>query len=117
EGERKILKLKPYLAPFAVALMPLQKDEKINSMTDELHAQLKKNFKIFVDDSGSIGRRYARMDEIGTPYCITVDFESVDSNSPNYNTVTVRERDSKEQERKKISELAGFLNAHATFVQ
>ena len=57
------------------------------------------------------------MDEIGTPYCITVDFESVDSNSPNYNTVTVRERDSKAQERKKIAELADFLATKTSFVQ
>lgn len=111
EGERKILKLKPWLAPFAVALFPLQKDEKITAEVEKIYQMLKKEFKVFVDDSGSIGRRYARMDEIGTPFCITVDFDTVDSKSKDYNTVTIRDRDSKTQERKKLSELAAFLDS------
>jgi glycyl-tRNA synthetase len=109
DGERKILSIKPWLAPFEIALFPLQKDEKINLEVKNVKEILKSRFRVFVDESGSIGRRYARMDEIGTPFCITVDFESVDKESPNYNTVTIRERDSKVQERKKISELARYL--------
>ncbi|HIH49902.1 MAG: glycine--tRNA ligase [Candidatus Micrarchaeaceae archaeon] len=109
DGERKMLMLKPYLAPFTAAIFPLQKDEKINEAAKALHNELKAKFRVFVDEGGSIGRRYARMDEIGTPYCITVDFESVDKKSENYNTVTVRERDTKEQKRIKIPELGKFL--------
>lgn len=110
DGERKLLKLKPYLSPFSAAIFPLQKDEKINMAVKSLHDELKTKFRIFVDEGGSIGRRYARMDEIGTPYCITVDFESVDKESKDFNTVTVRERDTKEQKRVKFSELEAFLN-------
>ncbi len=117
DGERKILMLKPWLSPFKVALFPLQKDEKITTAVEKIHSDLKRKFRIFVDDSGSIGRRYARMDEIGTPFCITVDFESVDKDSPNYNTVTIRERDTKNQERKKIGELAEFLGSKISFQQ
>lgn len=112
EGERKVLKLKPKLAPFSAAIFPLQKDEKINSKVSEIYNSLKNRFRIFVDESGSIGRRYARMDEIGTPFCITVDFDTVDNNSEKYNTVTIRNRDTKEQERRKISEVAGFLESN-----
>lgn len=117
DGERKILAIKPWLAPFAVALFPLQKDEKISDEVRKIHETLKADFRVFVDESGSIGRRYARMDEIGTPFCITVDFESVDKESKNYNTVTIRNRDTKEQERIKINELSKFLASRTSFVQ
>lgn len=109
DGERKILKLRPWLSPYSVALFPLQKDEKISEHVEKIHESLKSKFKVFVDDSGSIGRRYARMDEIGTPFCITVDFETVDKSSKNFGTVTVRERDTKDQERLKIENLPEFL--------
>ena len=71
---------------------------------------LRKRFKVFVDESGSIGRRYARMDEVGTPFCITVDFDTVTEGSKNYGTVTVRERDGKTQERIKASDLAEYIS-------
>ena len=61
------------------------------------------------DESGSIGKRYRRQDEIGTPYCVTVDFDTMDETSANYNTVTIRDRDTMEQKRIKISELAFSL--------
>jgi len=115
EGERKILKLKPYLAPFNAALLPLQKDEKLNGKTMEVYETLRKRLKVFVDESGSIGRRYARMDEIGTPFCITVDFETVDKESNNYNTVTLRDRDTKEQERVSIAKLSDHLSPKVVF--
>jgi glycyl-tRNA synthetase len=115
DGERRLLKLKPYLAPFTAAIFPLQKDEKINAAVKHLYDDLKTKFRVFVDEGGSIGRRYARMDEIGTPYCITVDFESVDKESENFNTVTIRERDTKEQKRVKFSELGAFLSKEVAF--
>ncbi len=115
DGERKLLKLKPYLAPFAAAIFPLQKDEAISAAVKSLHDELRTKFRVFVDEGGSIGRRYARMDEIGTPYCITVDFESVDRESKNFNTVTIRERDTKEQKRIKFSELESFLSKKVGF--
>lgn len=117
EGERKILELKPWLSPFSVAIFPLQKDGRLQEKTNEIYLMLKKNFRVFLDDSGSIGRRYARMDEIGTPFCITVDYESTDKSSGNYDTVTVRERDSKAQERMKVDKLIEFLNAKTIFTQ
>ncbi len=115
EGDRKILKLKPWIAPFNAAVLPLQKDEKIMLMVDNIRQELKGRFRVFLDDSGSIGRRYARMDEIGTPFCITVDFDSVDQKSPNFETVTVRERDSKSQERIKVGDIAAFLETNRTY--
>ncbi len=115
DGERKILKLEPWLAPFAVALLPLQKDDQINEKVKEIQDMLSSKFRIFVDESGSIGRRYARMDEIGTPFCITVDFETVKEGSGDYNTVTIRYRNDKEQERVAITELPKFLEAEITY--
>lgn len=115
EGERKVLQLQPWLAPFGAAVFPLQKDPKINEEVERIYEKIKKVTKTFLDEGGSIGRRYARMDEIGTPFCITVDFDTVDKNSDKHNTVTVRNRDSKEQERMKISELAAFLQQKTNF--
>jgi glycyl-tRNA synthetase len=109
EGERRILQLQPWIAAFSAAVLPLQKDKQICDCVEEIQNDLKSKFRIFVDEAGSIGRRYARMDEIGTPFCITVDYETVDKESKNYGTVTIRERDSKEQKRKKITELAEFI--------
>ncbi len=109
EGERKVLALKPWLAPFNAAIFALQKDEKINEKVRSVSDSLKQKFRVFVDDSGSIGRRYARMDEIGTPFCITVDFDTVTESSKDYDTVTVRDRDTKTQERIKIDKLAEFI--------
>ncbi len=117
DGERKILQLQPWLAPFGAAVFPLQKDPKINEHVDKIYGKIKRVTKVFVDDSGSIGRRYARMDEIGTPFCITVDFDTVDKKSDKYGTVTVRSRDTKEQERRKISELAEFLASKTQFIE
>jgi glycyl-tRNA synthetase len=72
---------------------------------------LSRKFRIFYDSSGSIGKRYARMDEIGTPYCITIDYDTVDSESQNFGTVTVRKRDSREQDRVKLPDLENYLQA------
>ncbi|MFA6073263.1 MAG: glycine--tRNA ligase [Candidatus Woesearchaeota archaeon] len=96
-----VLHLHPKLAPINLAVLPLLKNKpELILKTRQLFEDLKKDYTCFYDDSGSIGRRYARMDEIGTPYCITVDFDTLQDD-----TVTVRNRDSKEQERVKIEDL------------
>lgn len=105
EGE-VVLKLHPRLAPVTVAVFPLVKKEGLPELAHEVVAKLREQEVDFIqyDESGSIGRRYRRQDEIGTPYCITVDFESKEDNS-----VTVRHRDSLKQERVKIDQLAAYL--------
>jgi glycyl-tRNA synthetase len=116
DKERQVLKLKPWLSPFTAAIFPLQKDESVTKAAADIRTSLSKQFKIFFDDAGSIGRRYARMDEIGTPFCITVDFESVDSKSKDFGTVTVRERDGKVQERVKIADLATYVANKTSYI-
>ena len=104
-----VLHLHPALAPFKAAVMPLQKN-KLGDKARELYAQLAKSFRVDYDETGSIGKRYRRQDEIGTPYCITVDFETVgDDKTPADNAVTIRDRDTMEQVRVPISELKAWL--------
>jgi glycyl-tRNA synthetase len=105
---RTVLRLHPALAPFKCAVLPLSK--KLAEPAMEIYAQLGKHFMVDYDDSGSIGKRYRRQDEIGTPYCITYDFESLEDGS-----VTVRDRDTMEQERVKISDLAGYIAKKVEF--
>ncbi|MGV8169483.1 MAG: glycine--tRNA ligase [Candidatus Nanoarchaeia archaeon] len=96
-----VLHLHPKLAPINAAVFPLLSNRpELIAKAKEVYEELKKEFVCFYDESGSIGRRYARMDEIGTPYCITIDFDTLQDG-----TVTVRERDSREQTRIKIEEL------------
>ncbi len=99
---RVVLRLHPALAPIKAAVFPLSKKLKDNAY--ELYGELQKHFTIEYDETGSIGKRYRRHDEIGTPFCITYDFDS-----PVDNSVTVRERDSMEQIRIKMDELEGYL--------
>jgi len=99
---RVVLRLHPALAPFKCAVLPLSK--KLSEAANEVYAALRKNFMVDFDDSGSIGKRYRRQDEIGTPYCVTFDFDSLEDGS-----VTVRDRDTMEQERVKIAELTAYL--------
>lgn len=113
EDERKVLKLQPYLAPFHAAIFPLQKEKELDDMVSKIYDMLKGRFNVFVDESGSIGRRYARMDEIGTPFCITVDYESVKADEEH--TVTVRYRDDKKQDRISINELVKFLDEETSY--
>jgi len=113
--DRSILSIQPYLAPFVCGIFSLQKDEKLDELTSSIHKKLKSLFRVFRDDSGSIGRRYARQDEIGTPFCITVDYESVDKASNEYGTVTVRYRDDKKQVRLKVDEIDGFMRKEIAF--
>jgi glycyl-tRNA synthetase len=105
---RTVLRLHPALAPFKAAVLPLSK--KLGDKAREIQAELSKDWMIDFDDTGSIGKRYRRQDEVGTPFCITVDFETVgDDKAPADNCVTVRERDSMKQVRIPISELKGWL--------
>ena len=105
---RVVMRLHPALAPFKAAVLPLSK--KLAPKAQEIYAELAKDFMVDYDEAGSIGKRYRREDEIGTPFCITVDFETVgDENTPADNCVTVRERDSMEQVRIPVSELKTYL--------
>ena len=99
---RTVLHLHPALAPYKAAVLPLSK--KLSEKADEVYSLLAKNFNIEYDETGSIGKRYRRQDEIGTPFCITVDFET-----ENDGCVTIRHRDSMTQQRVKIEELNDFI--------
>ncbi|MBQ9974658.1 MAG: glycine--tRNA ligase, partial [Oscillospiraceae bacterium] len=111
---RVVLRLHPALAPYKVAVLPLSK--KLGEKGRVIQAELSKYFMVDYDDAGSIGKRYRRQDEIGTPYCVTVDFETVgDDNTPADNCVTVRDRDTMEQVRLPISELKAWLDAKLAY--
>ncbi|MBU3896321.1 MAG: glycine--tRNA ligase [Nanoarchaeota archaeon] len=105
KGETRIvLKLHPDVAPFKVAILPLVKKDGLSEKGKEVFNNLKQKFNSFYDESGSIGRRYRRMDEIGTPFCITVDHESLEQDD-----CTLRERDSMRQIRIKIKDLSDII--------
>ena len=115
DGDRSVLSIPNFIAPYQAAVFPLQKDDSIYNMVDSIYKRLRPYFKIAIDDSGSIGRRYARMDEIGTPFCITVDYDSINKESDKFDSVTVRSRDDKKQLRLKIDELDSFLKKSTSF--
>ena len=105
---RTVLRLHPALAPFKCAVLPLSK--KLGDKAREIQAELSKYFMVDYDDAGSIGKRYRRQDEVGTPYCITVDFQTVGSETEEADhAVTIRNRDTMEQVRVPISELKAWL--------
>ena len=113
---RTVLHLHPALAPFKAAVLPLSKKEVLTGPALELLDELRKDFMVDYDEAGSIGKRYRRQDEIGTPYCITFDFQTVgDENTPADNCVTIRERDSMEQVRIPISEVKAWLAERVKF--
>ncbi len=101
---RVVLKFHRALAPYKVAVLPLSKKEPLTALSREIMQELRKYWMIDYDESKSIGRRYRRQDEIGTPYCVTVDFQSLEDKM-----VTVRDRDTMEQERIPIAELTKYL--------
>ncbi len=105
---RTVLHLHPALAPFKAAILPLSK--KLSDKALEVYADLSKKFNLDFDETGSIGKRYRRQDEIGTPYCITIDFETLEDGA-----VTIRNRDTMEQERIKISELESYIQKSLEF--
>lgn len=102
--KRIVLKIKPSLAPIKVAIFPLQKDEKLKKVAFDIFKNLKKNFICQFDDSGNIGQMYRRQDEIGTPYCLTVDYQTIEDK-----TVTIRNRDTMRQERISIEKVENYL--------
>ena len=109
EGDtRVVLHLHPVLAPFKIAVLPLSK--KLSEKAQEVHEKLCKKFMCDYDETGSIGKRYRREDEIGTPYCLTVDFDTLEDN-----TVTIRDRDTMEQIRLPIDEVANWLEEKLEF--
>jgi len=100
-----VLGLDPKVAPYQIAVFPLMNKKGLPEMARKMYHDLREsNYRILYDDGGSIGKRYRRQDEIGTPYCITVDFDSLDDD-----TVTVRDRDTLRQERIKITELKKYI--------
>jgi len=104
ESTRTVLKFHRLLAPVTVAILPLSKNEKLVPLTKTILDRLKFKFKCQYDDSQSIGRRYRRQDEIGTPFCITIDFDSLDDHK-----VTIRERDTMHQSRVFISDIVSVI--------
>ena len=96
---RTVLRLHPRIAPIKAAIFPLVKKDGMPEVAQDLYRGLKKHFNVFYDEKGAIGRRYRRQDEAGTPYCITIDSQSLQDK-----TVTVRDRDSLEQWRVKIDD-------------
>ncbi|HPW52471.1 MAG TPA: glycine--tRNA ligase, partial [Spirochaetota bacterium] len=101
---RVVLHLHPALAPIKAAIFPLVNRDGMPELAHKITADLRKNFNVFYDESGAVGRRYRRQDENGTPFCITVDTESLENN-----TVTIRERDSMEQIRISIDQIRAYL--------
>jgi len=107
EGEtetRIVMKFSPRLAPIKAAVLPLVKKDGLAEIGQELERKLRKKFNTFYDQSGAIGRRYRRMDEVGTPYCICLDYETKENE-----TVTIRDRDTMEQIRIKMDEVADYI--------
>ena len=101
---RTVLKFHPKLAPIKAAIFPLVNRDEMPQIASQIEKDLQQNFRVFYDDSGAIGRRYRRQDEIGTPFCITVDNETLQNQ-----TVTIRERDSMKQLRISISQIKNYL--------
>ncbi len=105
KGEKRVvLKFHPKLAPIKAAILPLVNKDGMPEIAKKIETELRPHLKVFYDDKGAIGRRYRRQDEAGTPFCITVDSQTLDGN-----TVTVRERDSMQQVRIKIPEILDYL--------
>jgi glycyl-tRNA synthetase len=102
--KRTVLRLDPRLSPVKAAVLPLSRHADLSPKAKDLAAELRKYWNIEFDDAGAIGRRYRRQDEIGTPYCVTLDFDSLEDHA-----VTVRERDEMTQERIGIDTVVDYL--------
>jgi len=106
EGDtRTVLHFHPLIAPIMVAVLPLVKKDGIGEYAEKLEHELREDFTTFFDQSGAIGRRYRRMDEIGTPYCVTVDYDTLKDN-----TVTLRMRDSMQQIRIPVDQIVSEIH-------
>jgi glycyl-tRNA synthetase len=102
--KRVVMRLDHRLAPVKVAVLPLSRNTDLSPKAKDLAARLRRNWNVEFDDAGAIGRRYRRQDEIGTPYCVTVDFDTLEDDA-----VTIRERDTMAQERIGIDQVEAFL--------
>nr|WP_239591765.1 glycine--tRNA ligase [Mycolicibacterium tusciae] len=102
--KRTVLRLDPRLAPIKAAVLPLSRNEELSPKARDLAAELRKSWNIEFDDAGAIGRRYRRQDEIGTPFCVTVDFDSLEDQA-----VTIRERDAMTQDRVALDSVSDYL--------
>jgi glycyl-tRNA synthetase len=108
DSKRVFLKLPPKLAPYKVAVFPLLKNKlELVAKAREVYDALRKDFSVAWDDRGNVGKRYYAQDEIGTPFCITVDFDTIEKDG----CVTVRDRDTKDQPRIKIEELKQYIGS------
>ena len=107
---RTVLRLHPRLAPYKVAVLPLSKKETLTPLAKKIYADLSNRYMVDYDETQAIGRRYSRQDEIGTPLCVTVDFDSLEDNA-----VTIRERDTTQQARVAIADLMGELTLRLGF--
>ena len=105
ENQRVVLALKPYLSPIHVGILSLVKKDGLKEKTDEIYLQTKRRFDTFLDHSGAIGRRYRRLDEVGSPFAITVDHQTLKDQ-----TVTIRMRDSMEQRRINVSDIDAVIS-------
>jgi glycyl-tRNA synthetase len=104
--KRTVMRFDPRLAPVKVAVLPLSRNADLTPKAKDLAATLRQSWNVEFDDAGAIGRRYRRQDEIGTPFCVTVDFDTLDDQA-----VTVRERDTMTQERIGLDAVPGWLAA------
>ena len=104
--KRVVLRLDKRLAPIKVAVLPLSRNADLTPRAKELAARLRQSWMVDFDDAGAIGRRYRRQDEIGTPFCVTVDFDTLEDQA-----VTVRERDTMSQERVSLDQVESYLAA------
>ena len=102
--KRTVLRLDHRLAPVKAAVLPLSRNADLSPKARDLAAQLRKNWNVDFDDAQAIGKRYRRQDEIGTPFCITVDFDTLEDNA-----VTIRERDTMAQQRVSIDQVEAYL--------
>jgi glycyl-tRNA synthetase len=102
--KRTVLRLDPRLAPVKAAVLPLSRNADLSPKARDLAAELRQNWNVDFDDAGAIGRRYRRQDEIGTPYCVTVDFDTLDDDA-----VTIRERDTMKQERVALDQVRSYF--------
>jgi glycyl-tRNA synthetase len=102
--KRTVLRLDPRLAPVKVAVLPLSRNADLSPKARDLGSELRRVWNVDFDDAGAIGRRYRRQDEIGTPYCVTVDFDTLDDDA-----VTIRERDTMKQERIAIDQVRAYF--------
>ena len=107
KDDRILLQLKPYLSPIQAGVLPLLKKDEFKKKSMDLLNLINRDFDVFYDESGSIGRRYRRLEEIGVPFAFTIDHQTIEDD-----TVTIRFRDSMDQERIKIKDVKSFLTSH-----